>query len=90
MEIDYDNNKRNRTLSERGLDFARAAEVFAGKHFTAEDMRQDYGEIRYITAGTLDGCIVVLVWTPRDNARRIISMRKANEREKARFKKHQE
>ncbi|EJZ6592833.1 BrnT family toxin [Salmonella enterica] len=90
MEIDYDDSKRNRTLSERGLDFARAAEVFAGKHFTAEDMRQDYGEIRYITAGTLDGRIVVLVWTPRDNARRIISMRKANEREKARFKKHLE
>ncbi|EAQ7976161.1 BrnT family toxin [Salmonella enterica] len=90
MEIDYDNNKRNRTFNERGLDFARAGEVFAGKHFTAEDVRQDYGEIRYITAGTLDGRVVVLVWTPRDNARRIISMRKANEREKTRFKKYLE
>ncbi|ELT9129660.1 BrnT family toxin [Salmonella enterica] len=49
-----------------------------------------YGEIRYITAGTLDGRVVVLVWTPRDNARRIISMRKANEREKTRFKKYLE
>ncbi|ENZ9956150.1 BrnT family toxin [Salmonella enterica] len=85
MEIDYDNNKRNRTFNERGLDFARAGEVFAGKHFTAEDVRQDYGE-----AGTLDGRVVVLVWTPRDNARRIISMRKANEREKTRFKKYLE
>jgi uncharacterized DUF497 family protein len=28
--------------------------------------------------------MVILVWTPRDSARRIISMRKANDREQAR------
>ncbi|EIZ1472125.1 BrnT family toxin [Salmonella enterica] len=88
MEIDFDNNKRNRTLNERGLDFARAGEVFSGKHFTAEDIRKDYGETRYITAGKLDGRVVVLVWTPRGNVRRVISMRKANERESTRFKKY--
>ena len=67
----------------RGLDFARAREVFAGRHYTLEDTRQDYGETRYITAGVLDARMVVMVWTPRGNARRIISMRKANEREQA-------
>ena len=29
------------------------------------DERRDYGELRFITAGTLDGRTVVLVWTPR-------------------------
>jgi uncharacterized protein len=29
--------------------------------------------------------MVVLTWTPRGEVRRIISMRKANEREQARF-----
>ena len=63
---------------------ARAAEVFAGATLTVEDDREDYGEDRFITIGFLDATMVVLVWTPRDGAHRIISisMRKANERER--------
>lgn len=45
------------------------------------DDRADYGELRYISAGKLGGRIVIIVWTPRGKARRIISMRKANDRE---------
>lgn len=85
MDIELDPDKRDKTMAERGIDFARAAEVFAGRHFTAEDLRDDCAEPRYITVGTLDGRLVVMVWTPRGEARRIISMRKANEREQARF-----
>lgn len=62
---------------------ARADEVFAGATLTVEDDRQDYGEARFITIGFLDSRMVILVWTPRDDAYRIISMRKANEREQA-------
>ena len=72
-------------MVERGLDFARASEVFAGRHFTAQDLREDYSEPRFITVGQLDGRMVVMVWTPRGEARRIISMRKANDREQARY-----
>lgn len=61
---------------------ARAGEVYEGAHLTFEDKRRDYGEERIITIGFLDGRMVVLVWTPRKGAHRIISMRKANEREK--------
>ncbi|WP_226506667.1 BrnT family toxin [Pseudomonas sp. MWU16-30317] len=53
MQISFDDAKRDKTLAERGLDFANAAAVFAGVHFTSEDRRQDYGEIRFITAGLL-------------------------------------
>ena len=62
---------------------ARAGEVFAGATLTVEDDRQDYGEDRFITIGHLDERTVILVWTLRNGARRIISMRKANEREQA-------
>lgn len=62
---------------------ARAGEVLSGATLTVEDDRQDYGEERYITIGFLDEVMVVLVWTPRDGTHRIISMRKANERERA-------
>ncbi|MCK2097243.1 BrnT family toxin [Thauera aromatica] len=85
MEIEFDSGKRDKTLTERGLDFARAGEVFAGRHFTDEDAREDYSEPRYVTVGKLDSRMVVMVWTPRGEARRIISMRKANEREQARY-----
>jgi hypothetical protein len=81
MQIEFDPDKRRKTLVERGLDFARADEVFAGTHLTREDTREDYFEQRFQTAGWLDARIVMVVWTPRGEARRIISMRKANERE---------
>ncbi len=81
MEITFDPAKRDLTFSMRGLDFAAAPEIFTGVHYTFQDTRQDYGEIRYITVGRLDGRMVVTVWTPRGAARHIISLRKANAKE---------
>ncbi len=83
MEIEFDPAKRNATLQIRGLDMARAPDVFAGATLTVEDNRQDYGEPRYITIGFLANRMVILAWTQRGKVRRIISMRKANEREQA-------
>jgi len=85
MAITYDPVKRDWTLRERGLDFEDADRVFAGPTFDQEDDRRDYGEARIITIGFLRGRMVVVVWTPRGSNRHVISMRKANEREKARY-----
>jgi len=63
------------------MDMARAAEVFGGPCLTSTDDRQDYGEKRNFTVGFLDGRMVAFVWTERDGAIRVISMRKANGRE---------
>ncbi|MCP4308903.1 MAG: BrnT family toxin, partial [bacterium] len=65
MDIEYDPAKRDVTLAERGLDMARAAEVFVGSHLTFSDIRFDYGEERFVTIGGLDDRMVVLAWTPR-------------------------
>ena len=81
----WDDAKRAKTLAERGLDFADAERVFSGPNITIEDIRQDYGEPRFSTVGDLDGRVVVVVWTPRDGGKRIISMRKANDREVKRY-----
>lgn len=86
MHVTFDPGKRAKTLAERGLDFARAPELFKGITVTLEDSRLDYGEPRCITLGYLDGRMVVVVWTRRGRSRPIISMRKANEREIAKFK----
>jgi uncharacterized DUF497 family protein len=85
MRIDYDPAKRAATLEARGLDMAQAGEVFDGPTLTVEDDRQDYGESRFLTIGFLASRTVVLAWTQREAGRRIISMRKANDREQARY-----
>lgn len=88
MKIEYDEKKRTETLKERGLDFQDALIVFSsGRTIVWTDNRQDYGEERIITMGELAGRHVVIIHTVRDHALRIISMRKANEREIGFFEK---
>lgn len=85
MRISFDPAKRERTLSARGLDFADAARVFAGQTFEVEDTRRDYGERRIICYGLLAGRMVVVAYCQREHIRHVFSMRKANDREKARY-----
>ncbi len=88
MRITFNRQKRDLTLQERGLDFADAKKVFASRHATLPDDRKDYGEDRFITAGMLDNRLVVIVWTPRGVARRVISMRHAHAKEERRWRLH--
>ena len=83
MRITFDPAKRAATLADRGLDFADASVVFAGATLTILDDRFEYGEPRFQTYGLLNGRLVMLVRTPRDAVRHIMSMRKCNDREKA-------
>lgn len=85
MRSSYDPKKRAETLAHRGLDFEDAREIFAGDILQIEDDRQDYGELRWQTIGRLRGRLVMVVWTAREDARHIISMRKCNDREKKRY-----
>ena len=85
MVITFDPLKRERALAERGLDFADAEIVFEGVTLEIEDTRKDYGEQRIICFGLLAGRMVVIGYTPRGADRHVFSMRKANEREKARI-----
>jgi uncharacterized protein len=86
VKITFDPRKRAKTLRERGLDFADAAEVFAGETASEEDRRWDYGERRFRTVGLLAGRMVMIVWTPRGDGRRIISMRYCHAAEKRRWR----
>lgn len=85
MKISYDPAKRDWTLIHRGIDFEDAAIVFDGLTAEIEDTRQDYGEIRRICFGLLRNRLVVVGYAPRGEVRHVFSMRKANDREKARF-----
>lgn len=85
MFITYDPPKRAETLKHRNLDFEDALKLFAGTHLQIEDDRRDYGETRWIAVGRLGRTMVVVVWTPRDGARRIISMRKCHGKERTTY-----
>lgn len=78
---EWDNNKNQENLSKHGLSFEDTSIVFSGTCITFEDKRHDYGEKRFITLGPLLGRTVVIAHTPRGEKTRIISMRKANNRE---------
>ena len=85
MKITFDPAKRQATLDARGLDFMDAKQIFAGFTIDWIDDRIDYAETRIITVGHLAGRMMIVVWTKRGDARHIISMRKANAREQARY-----
>lgn len=85
MRITFDPVKREKTLAGRGLDFADAGLVFEGVTLEVKDIRKNYGEPRIICYGFLGGRLVVVGYTPRGADRHVFSMRKANEREKARI-----
>ncbi|MCM2504044.1 BrnT family toxin [Aureimonas altamirensis] len=84
--ICYDPSKREKTLQERGLDFADAALIFDSWTITVIDDRRDYGEIRHQTFGELHGRVVSIVWTSRGDERRIISMRHCHDEESRKFR----
>ncbi len=85
VRLTFDPAKRQKTLLERGLDFEDAALVFEGITIEVEDTRKEYGEVRMICFGMLEGRMVVVGYTPRGSVRHIFSMRKANDREQTRL-----
>ncbi len=87
---EWDKKKSEKNLSRRGLSFADAEAVFSGPCVTFEDTRFDYGEPRFITFGILEERMVVIAYTPRGDKIRIISMRKANDREKKTYQERLE
>ena len=85
MDFEWDDRKRLDTLLRRGLDFADAAALDEAGLTTRPDLRRDYGELRFNTYGYLDGVLCTYCWTPRNGRVRVISMRKANDRERRKY-----
>jgi uncharacterized DUF497 family protein len=88
FEWDDVKSKRNEAL--RGLDFEFASRVFDGSFFEREDRRHDYGELRFLTTGEVDGFVITVVWTPRSRARRIISAWPASRQERRMYRGYRE
>ena len=85
MRIEYDPAKNEKNIRERGLSFERAGEFDFATALTIPDLRHDYGEVRYRALGWLGRELHALVYTIRGDAIRVISLRRANERERRRY-----
>jgi Uncharacterized protein conserved in bacteria len=88
MELDFewDARKAESNLEKHGISFATATAVFDDTNHIEEDTtRPEQGETRTKAVGTVKGeLIVAVVYTDREQKRRIISARRAgkNERDK--------
>jgi uncharacterized DUF497 family protein len=87
VTYEWDDPKNSGNFAKHGLDFVDAQLVFAGPCVTFVDDRLDYGEKRFVTLGLLAGRLVAIAHSPRGEAARIISMRKANRREQKIYQK---
>ena len=86
MEFEWNESKSEACYAEPGFDFAYAVRVFLDPdRLVAADDRFDYGEPRHRVLGRIEGRIFVVVYTPRGKRFRVISARKANQREVRRY-----
>ena len=78
MTFTWDVAKNSANIAKHGVSFEQAARVFAGPVVTWIDDRDEYGEMREISIGLLDGiAVLIVVHTERDGETRIISARRA-------------
>ena len=86
MSFEWDEAKRGSNLSKHGVDFLDVPEMFASPMLVRADLRKDYREPRWQAIGVIHGRLMVVAYTRRDpDTIRIISLRKANSREKTLF-----
>src|ERR1700679_1458338 len=81
MVMTYDQAKRRSNQRKHKIDLADCEAAFDAPMLTREDASHDYGEQRLISLGWLQGRVVVLVWTDREDGPRLISCREANPHE---------
>ena len=79
---DWDEPKRQANLAKHGVDFAEMDRFDWSSADIRADDRFDYGETRKSALGLIEGRLFAVSYTERGAITRIITLRKANEREK--------
>jgi len=82
MEAEYDLAKNERNIAQRAISFELASDFDIETALIWQDQRHDYnGEMRFIAIGYINARLHTLVFTPRGERLRVISLRKANPKE---------
>jgi len=87
MKIEYDPAKNAVNIEKRGLSFELAKEFDFESSLVWRDVRCDYNELRYSAIGYIGNRLYHIVFTPRGDLMRVISLRKANSREVKKYAK---
>jgi uncharacterized DUF497 family protein len=82
MRFEWDAAKSDRNVRERGIGFEVAVHALEHVIESAVDRRRDYGEIRIIAKCRYENDVLIVVYTLREDCCRIISVRKANKKER--------
>jgi uncharacterized DUF497 family protein len=86
MEFEWSAEKASRNFEKHGVLFQHAASVFLDPaRADAADERHNYGEDRRLVFGMIDGELFAVVYTLRGDVVRLISARKANDRERRKY-----
>jgi uncharacterized DUF497 family protein len=85
VEIEFDPNKDQANRLKHGVWLALAAEMDLGAAIIEPDQRRRYGEERLVALGPISGQLYLLAFTMRGEVMRVISLRKANARERRRY-----
>ncbi|WP_071191307.1 BrnT family toxin [Trichormus sp. NMC-1] len=81
LQFEWDENKRLNNIRKHGINFVDALIIFENDNVIIEDDRFNYNEQRFIALGLLQGWVIVIVYTEREDIIRIISARKATKYE---------
>ena len=85
--IEFDQAKSASNKQSRGIGFERFVDMDLATAISLEDTRRDYGERRFRVLGSIEGRLHAAVITPRGETIRVISLRRANEREERAYAK---
>jgi len=86
MTFEWNEQKREQIYEKHGVDLLEAALIFEGPTLTRVDDRRDYGEVRYISLGLVDGVPYVVVHTDRNGNTRLISAWRAGRKDYETYK----
>lgn len=87
MNIRFDAAKDAANLAKHGVSLALAADLEWDSALTWPDTRRAYGEPRECAIGYIGQRLFFVAFVDRADGRRIISLRKANQREVNRYAK---
>ena len=80
MDFEYHPAKSASNLSKHGIDFEQAQSLW-GDPWMLEAPAKTEGEPRFLSVGKIEGKHWAAIWTPRGDAVRIISVRRARKEE---------
>ncbi len=81
MEIEYSHQKNLSNIEKHGVSFMQAQQFDLENAVTRIDLRTHYGELRFNAIGYIGVRLYNLTFTSRGTLIRVISLRKANNRE---------